>query len=93
MRKKTSERKGNVSQANGKAQGNSERADFVSFAEGRPSFIENGWARAQEWAAGARPDRRPAPMLTPEAKAAMHPFALTPEAKALLEAMNHADRD
>ncbi len=93
MSKKVSDRQENVDKPNGKGGKANERADFESFAQGRPSYIERGWARAQEWAVTERPDRQPAPMLTPEAKAVMHPFALTPEAQALLEAMNHADRD
>lgn len=80
MSKKVSDRQENVDKPNGKGGKANERADFESFAQGRSSFIESGWARKQAWAAAKRPDTHPAPMLTPEARA-------------LLEAMNHADRD
>lgn len=45
-----------------------QRADFVSTAEGRSSYIERNWARIQPWAAVERPDLHPAPLLTPEAR-------------------------
>lgn len=72
----------------------SQRADFVSTAQGHSSYIERNWARVNDWAAVERPDLHPAPVLTPKAKAIVHRFTLTPEARRILESeRNHADRD
>jgi hypothetical protein len=43
-------------------------AEFMSFAQGRPSYIERNWAKHQAWAVIERPDRQFAPCLTDEAR-------------------------
>jgi len=68
-----------------------QRADFVSTAEGRSSYIERNWARMNAWAAHQRPDLHPAPVLTAEAKEVVHRFTLTPAG--LKEMRKHANRD
>jgi len=71
-----------------------QRADFVSTAEGRSSYIERNWARMNAWAAHQRPDLHPAPVLTAEAKEVVHRFTLTPAARRALEQeRNDANRD
>lgn len=68
MQRIHTKRQVNGSQANGKARGGLERADFVSTARGNSSYMERNWARMQPWAAVERPDLHPAPLLTPEAR-------------------------
>lgn len=71
MSKKIGQRQKIVRESNGNGQVSGERADFTSFGEGRPSYIERGWARGQAWAAVERPDRNPAPLLTDAARAVL----------------------
>lgn len=75
----------------GQAKANRKGKAFKESATSRlkpASYIEHGWAKAQEWNAVERPDHQPAPMLTREAVAVLRCPMITPEG---LKAMREAD--